>query len=251
MPHTAHVSLAMDSDEAAFLAQILAAPDDDTPRLVYADWLQEHSVAETCGQCDAGRVFGRDPQSPRRSDAWHACRRCGGTGRITDGRTARAEFIRVQCELAGLRERRYSGGTGDEDTERRRALLKREAELTLAVYPRVVWPLFDWLRSRGIDPGACVVNRGGWLAAVTCTASAWLAHGDAVLAEQPVARVRLSTTAEWDGDPDGARLVGDPRRVHISWARLRAERQPQEHDDLFPAFLRLRWPGVAFEVERR
>jgi uncharacterized protein (TIGR02996 family) len=43
---------------AAFLRAIIAAPDDDLPRLVYADFLDEHG----------------DP--------------------------ARAEFIRVQCELA-------------------------------------------------------------------------------------------------------------------------------------------------------
>lgn len=30
------------SDEAAFLAAIRAAPTDDLPRLVYADWLDEH-----------------------------------------------------------------------------------------------------------------------------------------------------------------------------------------------------------------
>lgn len=30
------------SDEAALLAAIIAQPEEDTPRLVYADWLQEH-----------------------------------------------------------------------------------------------------------------------------------------------------------------------------------------------------------------
>ncbi len=44
----------------AFLQAISEKPDDDTPRLVYADWLDEHG----------------DP--------------------------ARAEFIRVQCQLARL-----------------------------------------------------------------------------------------------------------------------------------------------------
>jgi uncharacterized protein (TIGR02996 family) len=46
------------SDAAALLAAIRAAPDDDAPRLVYADWLDEH------------------------------------------GQPERAEFIRVQIELA-------------------------------------------------------------------------------------------------------------------------------------------------------
>lgn len=34
------------SDDAAFLAAIRAAPDDDLPRLVYADWLDESGRAE-------------------------------------------------------------------------------------------------------------------------------------------------------------------------------------------------------------
>ncbi len=45
-----------------FLEDITEHPDDDTPRLVYADWLDDH------------------------------------------GQPERAEFIRVQCELARLGE---------------------------------------------------------------------------------------------------------------------------------------------------
>lgn len=48
------------SEERALLRAIVDAPDDDTVRLVYADWLQEH------------------------------------------GRSERAEFIRIECEQAGL-----------------------------------------------------------------------------------------------------------------------------------------------------
>src|SRR4051794_4580817 len=35
----------MNHDEA-FLADIIEHPDDDVPRLVYADWLDEHDQAE-------------------------------------------------------------------------------------------------------------------------------------------------------------------------------------------------------------
>jgi uncharacterized protein (TIGR02996 family) len=34
------------SDEAALLDVIRAQPDEDTPRLMYADWLQEHGQPE-------------------------------------------------------------------------------------------------------------------------------------------------------------------------------------------------------------
>jgi uncharacterized protein (TIGR02996 family) len=44
------------TDEAALLAAILAHPDEDTPRLVYADWLDEHGQPERAEfiriQCD-------------------------------------------------------------------------------------------------------------------------------------------------------------------------------------------------------
>ena len=32
----------MTADEEALIAAVIAAPDDDTPKLVYADWLEEH-----------------------------------------------------------------------------------------------------------------------------------------------------------------------------------------------------------------
>jgi uncharacterized protein (TIGR02996 family) len=66
----------MTHDES-FLAAILESPDDDAPRLVYADWLDEH------------------------------------------GQPERAEFIRVQCELACL----------SEDDPQRRPRERRERDL--------------------------------------------------------------------------------------------------------------------------
>src|SRR6478672_7525843 len=66
--------------EEAFWQSIQEAPEDDAPRLIYADWLEEQGGA---------------------------------------AQTARAEFIRVQCELARL----------PEDSDRRAALEKREGAL--------------------------------------------------------------------------------------------------------------------------
>ena len=58
------------SDQAALLAAIVANPDEDTPRLLYADWLDENLPDKT--------------PSP------------------SSGPAARAEYIRVQCRLARL-----------------------------------------------------------------------------------------------------------------------------------------------------
>src|SRR5215216_4626617 len=58
------------SDAAALLAAIRAAPDDDAPRLVYADWLDEHGQPERAEfirvQCALAR---RDSPALRRREA--------------------------------------------------------------------------------------------------------------------------------------------------------------------------------------
>src|SRR5260370_19777710 len=81
-------------DEIAFLRTIQEQPHDDAPRLVFADWLEEH------------------------------------------GDTARAEFIRVQIDLAGL---------GNDDP-RRPALAARERELLDAHQRELIAALGDWGR---------------------------------------------------------------------------------------------------------
>jgi uncharacterized protein (TIGR02996 family) len=56
------------SDAAALLAAIRAAPEDDAPRLVYADWLDEHGQPERAAfiriQCELARTA--DPALRRR-----------------------------------------------------------------------------------------------------------------------------------------------------------------------------------------
>src|SRR5437764_1154624 len=51
--------------EAAFLAAILDRPDDDAPRLVYADWLDERGDPRgefIRVQCELARLPGDDPR---------------------------------------------------------------------------------------------------------------------------------------------------------------------------------------------
>ena len=55
-------------DEQGFLAAIREAPDDDTPRLIYADWLDDHGDADRAEfirvQCEAERLGEFDPRRP-------------------------------------------------------------------------------------------------------------------------------------------------------------------------------------------
>jgi uncharacterized protein (TIGR02996 family) len=74
--------------EAALLRAILLDPADDTPRLVYADWLEETAEQAECPTCDGcGEVDG----GPHDRDG--PCPNCTGSGRVSDGRRERAEFI--------------------------------------------------------------------------------------------------------------------------------------------------------------
>jgi uncharacterized protein (TIGR02996 family) len=54
--------------ECAFLQAILERPDDDTPRLVYADWLEEHGDADRGRfirvQCELAALPADDPRRP-------------------------------------------------------------------------------------------------------------------------------------------------------------------------------------------
>jgi uncharacterized protein (TIGR02996 family) len=87
------------------LAAIDARPWDDTPRLAYADWLDETAGEVACAHCGGGgRQRWKNPSGQGRRSVVKSgrCTFCCGSGRVPDGRRDRAEFIRVQCELGRL-----------------------------------------------------------------------------------------------------------------------------------------------------
>jgi uncharacterized protein (TIGR02996 family) len=122
--------------EEAFLQAIFAEPNEDTHRLAYADWLE-----------DRGEPAG----------------------------VARAEFIRVQCELA----RQPSEGV------RTRELLAKEAKLWKA--HRTAWLETVPRSLRGPD----LRFHRGFLEEIHLPASALIRHGEALFHHHPVRRVHL------------------------------------------------------------
>jgi uncharacterized protein (TIGR02996 family) len=65
----------MDSEERALLAAIIANPEEDTPRLVYADWLQEHDRPERAEliRAQIGLARSRDDDAAlRQRNLWNA-----------------------------------------------------------------------------------------------------------------------------------------------------------------------------------
>lgn len=92
----------------AFLADIIEHPDDDTPRLIYADWLEDHDQPE------------------------------------------RAEFIRVQCELAHGIVPDCTYGCPREDCYRC-SLHRRE------------YDLLGWICGQGPNIERGLVPHGAWI----------------------------------------------------------------------------------------
>jgi uncharacterized protein (TIGR02996 family) len=140
--------------EEAFWWAIQEAPEDDAPRLIYADWLEE--------QADASQV-------------------------------ARAEFIRVQCELARL----------PEDADGRPGLEKREAALWKKHGKAWSAPLRPFSRKFSV--------RRGFPDQVLVQGKTFLEHAEQVLSAAPVFSIRLRNAKEQIGDlaqcPALARLI--------------------------------------------
>jgi uncharacterized protein (TIGR02996 family) len=228
----------MSTEKIAFLAAICAQPDDDTARLVYADWLEE---------------FGGEPE--------------------------RAEFIRVQCELARLpgcfgRTAPQEIYIGDGRVEyvagldcgrcetcvRRSVLGNRERELLqedrlldgnwnrwLGFGPFVLWSFPDAALNMRCE------FRRGFVHDVECIAADWLKHADNLRAAHPVRAVTLTTPPPREGQ-HGA--TSDPRTSD----RWRIPGRERWHfrilsDDGFTLrrptdgeLLVAEWPGVTFTL---
>lgn len=153
---------------AHLLAAVLAAPGDDLPRLVLADWLDDRGLP---------------------------------------GDAERAAFIRAQCKdharatfTLGVSETAASRFDSPHKFPVLIGPAPEPEHLTAdATFFRDwgVWP-----------PGARLEYRRGFVSAVTCPAADWLAHGSQILDAHPVREVTLTTEPEWEYvDHAGGRLV--------------------------------------------
>lgn len=118
----------------AFLRDILAHPDDDAPRLIFADWLEE--------QGDAGSV-------------------------------ARAEFIRIQCSLAG-----------DNPPDQQRAQLHRCQQQILEEWGKV------WVRPIRRLVQTWEFHRG-FIDEVSMSPEVFLARADQLFRRAPIQHLDL------------------------------------------------------------
>jgi hypothetical protein len=103
----------------------------------------------------------------------------------------------------------------------------------------------------GRREGRLLLLRRGFAERALCTAEAWLADGDAILATHPLRRATLATLPELElaegaantaGDRMRARLVGRPRVWPVPHDAERGGRVWAAR------LLELEWPGVEFEL---
>ena len=152
------------SDEPALLAAILANPAEDVPRLVYADWLEEHGESE---RAEFIRVQIQIPQVERE--------RLGHTeaGRTLDNVASSVKLVglrRRERELwdqyiQGRQEEWFPGWRGWSLAINRNAMGERQSGLATRGF--ISFAALDW--------------------------QDWLAQHEAILKTQPIERVKLTT----------------------------------------------------------
>jgi uncharacterized protein (TIGR02996 family) len=181
---------------AALLRAICAEPDDDTPRLVCADWLEEHGDADRA-------AFIRIQVELARLEA-------AGQGKSLEADTLRKK------------ERAYLGPYSVKP-----GFWAAEAcpELVRVIPGERGKPL-ESMRVEGAEQ---VTFRRGFVESVLCPAVDWIRHGPAVRGRQPVRRVALTYCDQLTRDHwytmlpalRGLRVLclTDCDREMISWVR--------------------------------
>lgn len=196
------------TDGTLLLAAILAQPDEDTPRLVYADWLQENGQGERAEfirvQVEYARIHAH--VAAHNDDACETCRRGFYlsdllTTKFRVPRSAPAPFATDDpWHLLGL-ETDYIG-------------------------PRREW---DWYR--------------GFVEAVRFSAADWLKFADAILAAHPVREVMMTTWPNYFYYDDAR---GRGRWVDTGDPHWHAE--PEIARRVFETKAAYRWPRIVFTL---
>jgi len=164
------------SDGERLLRAVAADPAADDPRLQYADWVQDQPDAP-CPACKgAGRL-----------DADHRpgtieCALCRGRGCRPGENAARAEFIRVQIEMARTEECPHAWALKDDPACRYcqlRDLNDWYQHNPVAGRTPPAWRADPWVGLRGAHALAFAATwRRGFVADLSCSAEDWVTFAD-------------------------------------------------------------------------
>ncbi|MDB5312473.1 MAG: hypothetical protein JWO38_6675 [Gemmataceae bacterium] len=153
-------------DWAAFLAAIVAAPDDDTPRLVAADWLDEHGDGDRAAfirvQVDLARLA------------------AAGLGASPEADRLRAK----ERAFLGAVSYFHPLWAAEACPELVRVMFREDAA--------------NPLTAMHVDGAERLGFSRGFVEVVACPAEDWLTHGAAVRGRQPVREVGLSACTTLD-----------------------------------------------------
>lgn len=209
-------------DWPPLLAAIRATPDDDLPRMVAADWLDEQPADSPC-VCS--------PDHPDWVMRTSPCRVCKTTGRVSSGCGERAELIRVGCEIARMIRHQRNLTLRFDDLRQRVSVLS--AKLFPALDNRPTTP----------HPFRIFFDRG-FVAEVDIPFDWWASRADVIVPEGVNLTVRINTTAEWEDHPEGTpayRLVGRKE----TFGELAVLTACERHPSTAAALCALTWPTVS------
>lgn len=158
----------------ALLQEVLRAPQEDAPRLILADWLEEEGQAERAEFIRVGVELGQIPLKPNQHKS--ACEKDMMFG-----------IVVANCELCKWL------WTFD---KRQKLLRLRGTELeatrTTGLFPA-------WLEPPLIDfDDVGVIQRRGFVAEIHVKAEEWLQHADCLLQQHPMENVTLTTFPKLD-----------------------------------------------------
>jgi uncharacterized protein (TIGR02996 family) len=205
------------SDGPLLLRAILEAPAEDTPRLVYADWLDENGQPERAEfirvQCELPRLV-KEPHFHDKRCPRHGLYRTKHRTKFTECR----ECAKCRHRWLTLRERELWKFTPDEDYARYRPYCwfpdLDETTLSLAwENPRRVF----WYSDNGGGPRIEGEVGRGFISRVELPAADFLAHAEAIFSQHPVTSVRLTGKrvyfqmegAKWCFDPTDWRMESE------------------------------------------
>jgi uncharacterized protein (TIGR02996 family) len=194
----------------AFLADIIAHPDDTTPRLIFADWLEENGPDVRAERKRLLAIVERWTHTPSNRPGGTA--EDGGTaGRAlaeaqalewADTAQERAKFIRVQCRIDALNAELLShedcGDANCPACQERRTLQAREWELLgspdgvsgplIVRQPRPEWAgrirVMPWYRGDW-------TFRRGFIEELQTPLGLWVDRGKELISAAPLRVVRL------------------------------------------------------------
>lgn len=170
---------------ADLLREIVARPDDDLLRLMFADALEDEGGDPARSEFVRVQIelsmWGNEQARPRAYGNWHVDCRHNACGMDNFCNTPPTTHGRVPCEYHALRKRE-------------RELLGSNWHAWRGAALNVGMFLFcENLFPAPPCPNPHITFRRGFVEAITLSAEDWLAHGDAVLAAQPVTEVTLTS----------------------------------------------------------